>query len=61
MDKHLRPVLILDIDPDILIHLQYLLDGADLDSPTTWDEAEGWQLLEHHDFGLIVICDHPLN
>jgi len=59
MDKHLRRVLILDTDPDTLMALEHLLDGADLDSTTTWDEAEGCQLLERHDFDLILIGDHP--
>ena len=59
MDKELRRVLILDTDPDTLIALQHVLQDAELDTTTTWDEAEARQLLGTERFRLIVIGDHP--
>jgi CheY-like chemotaxis protein len=59
MNKCLPRVLILDIDPDSLIALQHVLEGADLDSTITWDEAEACQLLANAAFDLIIIGDHP--
>ncbi len=59
MDARLRRVLILDTDPDTLIALQHVLEGAELDATITWDEAEACQLLETAPFELILIGDHP--
>jgi CheY-like chemotaxis protein len=59
MDKRLRRVLILDTDPDTLMALQHVLEGAEVDCTVTWDEAEACQLLGKADFNLILIGDHP--
>lgn len=59
MDKRLCRVLILDTDPDTLITLQHLLEGAHIDSTITWDEAEARQLLGSIAVDLMLIYDHP--
>ena len=59
MDDRLGRVLILDCDPDCLITLQHVLQGAGIDTTITWDKAEACQSLESEPFDLIVIGDHP--
>ena len=59
MHKHLCRVLILHTDPETLITLQHLLEGAGLDSIITWDEAEARQLLGNSAVDLMLIHDHP--
>jgi len=59
MDERLHRVLILDTDPDTLITLQHVLEGAEIDATITWDEGEACQLVESAPFHLILIGDHP--
>jgi DNA-binding response OmpR family regulator len=59
MDKRLRRTLILDTDPDTLITLQHVLEGAEIDATITWDEVEACQLIETAPFDLILIGNHP--
>jgi len=54
-----RRALIIDTDPETLISLQHVLEGADIDATVTWDETEAWQLTKMTTFELLLIGDHP--
>jgi DNA-binding response OmpR family regulator len=58
MNKRWR-TLILDTDPDTLIMLQQVLEGADIDVTVIWDKMEACQLIETATFDLILVGDHP--
>lgn len=59
MRERLGRVLILDTDPDTLLVLQHVLEGAELDVTITWDGSEACQLLGVASFDLFLIGDHP--
>jgi CheY-like chemotaxis protein len=58
MNKRWR-TLILDTDPDTLLMLQQVLEGANIDVTVTWNKMEACQLIETASFDLILIGDHP--
>lgn len=52
-------VLILDHDPEVLTHLQCVLEDGGVDTTITWDDAEACQLAQSTMFDLILLGDHP--
>ena len=59
MNQRRLRILICDIDPDILIHLEKMLEDAGFDTTSTWNVVDLERLLQQHSFQLVIIGDHP--
>jgi DNA-binding response OmpR family regulator len=60
MNRERPHVLICDADPDILIHLEQVLEDAGFDTTSTWNAADLERLLAHGSFQFLIIGDHAL-
>jgi len=52
-------VLILDHDPDVLTHLQHVLEDGGLDTTITWDCVEARELTRNTPYDVILVGNHP--
>jgi DNA-binding response OmpR family regulator len=59
MNEQRRSALILDLDADTLVRLEQLLEDAGFATFTTWDPAEGRELMEGNSFDYLILGDHP--
>ena len=59
MHNRSRRVLILNSDPEALIELQRVFEGAGIDTTITWDDSEACRLLGTKRFDLMILGDHP--
>jgi DNA-binding response OmpR family regulator len=51
-------ILILDHDPDVLTHLQHVLEDGGLDTTITWDCVEARELTRNTPFDVILVGNH---
>ena len=58
MSGRLCKVLILDHDPDVLTHLQQVLEDAGVDTTITWDDCEARELSQNTAFDVILVGNH---
>ena len=58
MSERPRKVLILDHDPDVLTHLQHVLENAGLDTTITWDDVEARELTQKTVFDVILVGNY---
>ena len=54
MNQRRLRILICDIDPDILIHLEKMLEDAGFDTTSTWNVVDLERLLQQHSFQLLI-------
>ena len=59
MNQRRLRILICDIDPDILIHLEKMLEDAGFDTTSTWNVIDLERLLEQRSFQLLIFGDRP--
>jgi DNA-binding NtrC family response regulator len=59
VSEHQRKVLILDRDPDLLILLQHMLEGAGIDTTITWNRIEARELAKKIRFDVILVDYSP--
>ncbi len=58
MSEHQCKVLIFDRDPDVLMVLQHVLEGAGVDTTITWNRIEARDLAKKIRFDVILIGDY---
>jgi len=58
MNQRLR-ILICDTDPEVLIHVERMLEDAGFDTTTTWDPADFARLVQGGPFDVLMLRDHP--
>jgi len=51
-------VLILDHDPDVLTHLQHVLEDGGLDTTIIWDCVEARELTRNTSYDVILVGNH---
>ena len=51
-------ILILDHDPDVLTHLQHVLEDGGLDTTITWDCVEARELTRNIPYDVILVGNH---
>ena len=59
MSERPYKVLILDHDPDVLTHLQHVLEDGGLDTTITWDCVEARELTRNTPYDVILVGNHP--
>ena len=58
MSERPYKVLILDHDPDVLTHLQHVLEDGGLDTTITWDCVEARELTRNIPYDVILVGNH---
>ena len=58
MSERPYKVLILDHDPDVLTHLQHVLEDGGLDTTITWDCVEACELTRNTPYDVILVGNH---
>jgi hypothetical protein len=59
VSEHQCKALILDRDPDLLIVLQHMLEGAGIDTTITWNRIEARELAKKIRFDVILVDYSP--